>query len=320
MNTEFHPKRLLTTLGFLTLFLVAGLVATVPAESTVHEEDNIPIATLIELSFDDSGIADRVFADGSTLESTVNALELIQLMELKYTESMRWRYDKLADHILSLQDSGGGFKASNDSARPDIKTTALSLKALNVMGRLDTETRAKAHFYLGNFFSRGLSFDEWLTNGVFEPKYWGLVAAKELGGVSAIGMEELSMSNVYTSQPDEISSVVLLWDDIYFKSNSSDPLNDMSVEEQIQVIDIFRFMISNEKHRPTLLNLLIDPTSMLNTLMDGYNETTGLFGRTATETTLDYSESVYRLLSELGDLGRVFDTCVIYNSDLKSRP
>ncbi len=113
MNTEFHPKRLLTTLGFLTLFLVAGLIATVPAESTVHEEDNIPIATIIELSFDSIGIADSVFADSSTLESTVNALELIQLLELKYTESMRRMYNKLADHILSLQDSGGGFRDRN---------------------------------------------------------------------------------------------------------------------------------------------------------------------------------------------------------------
>jgi len=307
MNTEFHPKRLLTTLGFLTLFLITGLIAMVPAESTVHEEDNIPIATLIELSFDDTGIADSVFADSSTLESTVDALELIQILELKYTDSIRRMHDKLTDQILSLQDSGGGFKASNDSARPDIKTTALSLKALNLMGRLDTETRSKAHFYLGNFFSSGLNFDEWLTNGVFEPKYWGLVASKELGGVGAIGMDKLSLANVHLSQPDDASGVVLLWDDAYFKSNSSDPFNDMSIDKQIQVIDSFRFMISDEKHRPTVLSLLIDPISMLNTLMDGYNETTGLFGPSVTETSLDYSESVYRVLSELGDLGRVFD-------------
>ncbi|MBD3158368.1 MAG: hypothetical protein GF309_06205 [Candidatus Lokiarchaeota archaeon] len=297
----------MTTLGFLTLFLVAGLIATVPAESTEHEEDNIPIATLIDLSFDDTGIADSVFADSSTLESTVDALELIQLLKLKHTASIGRMYDKLTDHILSLQDSGGGFRVSNDSVRPDIKTTALSLKALNLMGRLDTETRAKAHFYLGNYFSSGLNFDEWLTNGVFEPKYWGLVAAKELGGVGVIDMDELSLANVHLLQSNDASGVVLLWDDVYFKSNSSDPFNDMSIDKQIQVIDSFRFMISDEKHRPTLLNLLIDPTSMLNTLMDGYNETTGLFGPSVTETSLDYSESVYRVLSELGELGRVFD-------------
>jgi hypothetical protein len=166
MGRILYTGRFIFCFVFLCLFLVTSTVniAAIESDNLSDSPIMVPIVNIISQSYDVKGYADSP-GGVSTLESTVAALSLIAETIPEQKSVFSYQFDTIAEYILSYQDTSGGFRRSLDDFRPDMKTTALSTKALVLMERLDEKTENLVENYLKNFFYGGLEFDDWLTDG-----------------------------------------------------------------------------------------------------------------------------------------------------------
>ena len=305
MTRRFHAERLNIIFGILTVAILLGAV-TVTVTSGPIVDDTIDVGAFVATTFDGYGYAD--YAGGSSsIESTLNALELLSEYDLIGLGDWEHQFDEVGSFIRSLQESSGGFKENVQDLRPNIKTTAQCLKALNMMGELDDTSRKNAYVYLSNYFKGGLNFDSWITDGVFEIKYWGLVAAEAIGNTEHIlGLPHLSLSNVKLSDEriDDGFTTTLVWGAEHFSSNSKqDIFKGMSFDEKLLVVDTFELLISQPDERSTIINLLVNTDSLVEDISRTYDEVQGLF--VGGSSSLQFTANVIETLDSIGRLGDV---------------
>ena len=290
------------------LFAVSSVVAntTGPPPSTGPKMQ--PIADIVVGRFDGKGFSDNT-GEASTLNSTVSALELLNETGALRPGLFKDQFDAITKNILALQDDGGGFRITPDADRPDIQTTALSVKALILMGRLDQHTRVQAIRYLSNYFYGGLTLDNWLTDGIFSVKYWGLVCASELDCLSVIGLQPLTLnetvflSQVTGAQINGDLRPVIEWGKLHFANpvTGSDPFNqDMDLQQRLMVLQSFDILVAKDEEKPTLIGLLVNCSKTTDDLEAEYVPSAGLFRADPV-----HSETAFRALKMIGKMNKV---------------
>ncbi|MHA1390576.1 MAG: hypothetical protein ACTSR9_19360, partial [Candidatus Thorarchaeota archaeon] len=242
MTRRFHAERLNVLFGIMVVAILMGAI-TISVSSDPVEDGTVDIGTFVTSTFDGVGYADRAGED-STIESTLNALKLLETYNLLENELFEWQYQLIALNLRTMQDAGGGFRRNLSQERPDIRTTAQCLWILQKTGQLDEHTRYGAAVYVAQFTKPGPIiqqtpsnvFDEWITDGVFESKYWALSAAVALGNPSHYwGLQNLDLGDVSLGESDNVNGL-LKWNEIKFSSDSSvDPFDSMSQDEQLRV-------------------------------------------------------------------------------------
>jgi hypothetical protein len=306
------------------LFVISSTVpSTVPSTAGPPQSTGPtmqPIADIVASRFDGKGFSDNA-GENSTLRSTVAALELLNETGSIEPGLFKDQFDAITKSLLSLQDARGGFRLTPDEERPDIQTTALSVEALILMGRLNQTTRIQVINYLYYYFYGGLSFDNWLTDGVFSVKYWGLVCASELDCIISIlghgssysaGLQPITLNeNVFLSavtgyEINGLMKPVIVWDDLHFANNvsGSDPFNlDMDLQTRLMVLHSFDILIAKDEEKPTMIGMLVNCSKTTEALVSEYDPSTGLFNADPVR-----SEAAFRTLKMIGKLNRVLGT------------
>jgi len=274
---------------------------TTEPEGPQVPEGFVSIVELINATFDGVGFADAP-EENSTLESTLTAIEILSELDLLSGEDIQGVLNLTADAIKDTQDPMGGFR-DPDEIWPDVRRTALSLRILNLMGRLDSNTENKARAYLADQFLGGLSFDGLITDGVLSKNYWGIMGALEMDQIRTVtDFNTLTIANNVFSYGDSVPSPptpVLYSNETYWDYPSA--FVDKSFGTRTMILEVFEMIIRHSEEYPTIIPLLVDINSTILNIIDTYNSTTGIFNGGFTQ-----SSKMFRLLVSMGALDDMF--------------
>ncbi|MFQ5834198.1 MAG: hypothetical protein ACE5H4_15955 [Candidatus Thorarchaeota archaeon] len=249
--------------------------------------------------------------ENSTIESTLRAAELIHRYHLANSSLLEASINVTADYIKSHQEGSGRFYFGSDLF-PDptevLETTVKCAKILNRLNRMDDTTMSYIRRYLGNFFRGGLAFDNWITDGVFEAKYWGLLLANETSVFGLIlDTYPLTINENVFSRGDDIppdTSPILYRNETYFPDygfwQHYEPFS-----QRLMVLESFECMVKYRHERPTLINLLVDTTIIVDEILMLFDSTTGLF-----EGGLENHVRLLRLLASVGKIDAILNETV----------
>ena len=119
MNRRFHANRFSGMIGLVCLIILMSIMTTVSATEVEPTEPSTDIVSFVSSCFDSDNLG---YADApeepATLESTINALELLDELNAVNREGLQYEFDLISEYIISKQDAGGGFRSSLDEPRP----------------------------------------------------------------------------------------------------------------------------------------------------------------------------------------------------------
>ena len=290
----------------VTLLSGDGQTTTTTDTTTTIEEDNgfIPIVEYIESTFDGTGFAD-VPGGNSTLESTYNALLLLDVLSLTNAAALKDEFNETAYALKATQSPTGYFGIWNESTLEKLIKTTYSVASLRIMDEYDEDTEYDVSTWLMRYYVGGIGFDEWLIEGVFEMKYWAIkVANAHTQYRHVMSFSKLSIeSNVFDPGNDTgMTQIVLYTDEIHWTHG----FTDQSLGRRLKYLETFEYMVYHKYERPTIINLLVNTTGTVDDIVALYNETSGLFNVTSLE-----SSRLFRLLASVGGLGEVFTDSTI---------
>lgn len=290
--------------GFIGMSMLpeSGQTTTTTTKTTTTTDgvDNgfIPIVDYVESTYDGTGFAD-VPGGNATLESTYNALRLLEAHGLENAESLQDEFANISESIKNTQQPMGYFGMWNDSALAQAMKTGYSVACLKIMGEYDSEIEEDVTHWF-SYHRAWYEFERWLSDGVFINKYWDLWAAVQAGRINLVTyFNALTIENNVFDPGDDtgMEDIVLYTGQIHFQYH----FTDKSFEERLKRLETFEHMVYYKYERPTIINLLVNATSTIEDIVAQYDSTTGVFNTSALE-----SYRRFRILASLGALDEVF--------------
>ena len=292
---------LISSGGFLLISFQSNLFPGNGNTTTITEPNDgfVKIEELVASTFKDIGFGPAP-GENSTIESTAEALELLSEFNLIDAPLLEPAIDATYEYTMARRAGDGGFHPVIDTWMTDSKTTALSVRILRLMNRLDEDTILDVKRYLDTWYSLENWFDE-----PFEGKYWNLRCAHELdvpNNLRQIGLYELTLENIYDpgEDPGMDTGRPILWSDqIFFEYG----FNEEPLLRRLQILECFEYMVPNPLHRPIIFGLLVNESDTVEQLLSLYDNESGLMNRS-----MDFTWMTYRTLTNTGNLSQLLYT------------
>jgi len=228
----------------------------------------------------------------STLESTIIALKLLNILNLIDSEEFTEQLESINSSIASMHSSGGGFRPIPES-RVDVVTTTLCIEILQLLGEYNDYYYERTYRYLSSYF-RGSTYDGMFDDGVWNINYWGLKCAYLLGNTYIVGVRSISIeddvyafpnASEYRREPALIEGEIR-YDGTYFW------IQDL--QTRMEIIEALSWTFENPEETTYLLNLLVRTSEVISELSPHYNVSSALFLDGGIES-IAYSWEVYKI-------------------------
>ena len=267
-------------------------------------EDFVSIEEIVAASFKEIGFGEAP-GENSSIEATVKALELLSEFDLIDSPSIQDILNLTYEATIARHAGDGGFHPTVDDWETDLRITALSVKILRLLNRLDEGMILSVTRYLTNYLGSLLRLENWLSSSIFDYKYWALRCVIEFdvpNNLRKIGLYELSLDNVYSAgeDPGMDTGRPILWDyEIYFPYQ----FTPRPLAQRLLILESFEYMIPNPLLRPYIISLLVNSSDTINELVEMYDSSNGLVNNS-----LEFTWMTYRTLTNTGRMTRVFDS------------
>ena len=286
-QTEFDPGNETTTTTTTTTMMEPN-------------DDFVNIEEIVAATFDGIGFAEEEGSD-STISSTLKGVELLSDYDLIDCSLTKEMLNDTYDAIMEREHPNGGFSEVPGALYQSLESTALSLRTLRLMDRLEQTTKNGIISYLWDEFGGGLSCENWITEGVWEVKYWGLRCAYEIGNIGYIGLKPITLDNIFEEgeEPGAGTDPVLWIGEVFFGTQ----LDTKTLSDRLIIFECFEYMIPNPLHRPVLIGLLVNESDTVNQLVSMFDETSGLV-----DNDFEFTWTVFRILTNTGNMTHIFDS------------
>jgi hypothetical protein len=273
----------------------------------------ITIPDYIFECYDGNGYAD--YPGGvSDLETTLKAVELLNTYQGEWHQNTWLQLDSIAEQYAAMQSPyrGGFVRGNTDTDDPDFQTTALILETLKFMGRMDVINTENAEQYLWSSFRGTLTLKNWISEGLFEDKYWALRAAVALDELEILGIREIDLGHVISPEANladfpDIDQYIK-WNDQFLSGDElyAGGFEDESYDTKLMIIESLDLMMGDKSLSPTLIPSLIDVNSFIFEVENRFDKTIGMV---LIEDDIDVQSTVelYRTLDVLGRMNIAFD-------------
>ena len=260
----------------------------------------VNIEEIVAATFDGIGFTEEE-GSNSTISSTLKGVEILSDYDLIDCPLTKEMLNDTYDAIMEREHPNGGFSEVPGELYQSLEATALSLRTLRLMDRLVQTTKNGIISYLSNEFSGGLSYENWISEGVLEEKYWGLRCAYEIGNIANIGVKPITLDNIFEEgeEPGAGTDPVLWTGEIYFGTQ----LDTKTLSDRLIIFECFEYMIPDPLHRPVLIGLLVDESDTVNQLASMFYETSGLV-----DNDFEFTWTVFRILTNTGNMTHIFDS------------
>lgn len=271
---------------------------TVTITTTGLIEDFVPIDELVAATFDGTGFGDEP-GSSSTISSTLSAIELLSEFNLINSSITQDMLNDTYNAIMEREHPNGGFQEVAGFADQSLEATALSARTLRLMNRLTVDVIISVRTFLIDEFRGGLSYENWISEGVLTQKYWGLRCAHETGAIVYIGLKPITLDNIFEVGEDPgIGTDPVLWtDEIYYGTR----LDQETLADRLIILECFEYMIPNPLDRPVLIGLLVNESNTMNELCSMYSEESGLISNS-----IEFTWTVFRILTNTGNMSHIF--------------
>ena len=253
--------------------------------------DMIYIKDAIKSSFTGNGYS--LFENGtSTLESTIIALKLLNILNLTDSEEFAEQLGSINSSIRSMHSSSGGFRPIPHSS-PDVITTTRCLEILQLLDEFNDYFYERIYIYLSTYFS-GSTYDSIFDDGVWNINYWGLKCAYLLRDTNIIGVRTISIEDnvyAYPNASEYRREPVLIEGEIRYDGTYH---WSQDLETRMEIIEGLFWTFENPEESPILLNLLVKTSEAISELSPHYNVASALFFDGGIES-FAYSWEVYNI-------------------------
>lgn len=277
-----------------------GATTTTTTTTVGPAEDFVPIDELVAATFDGIGFADEPDSS-STISSTLSAIELLSEFSLINSSITHDMLNETYNAIMEREHPNGGFQEVVGFADQSLEATALSCRTLRLMNRLTQDVTSGVRSFLADEFRGGLSYANWIIEGVLSEKYWGLRCAHETDSIGYLGLNPITLDNIFDDGEDPgVGTDPVLWTNEIFYGTQLDrePLAD-----RLTILECFEYMIPNPLDRPVLIGLLVNESNTVNELSSMYSEESGLISND-----LEFTWTVFRILTNTGNMSCIFSS------------
>ncbi len=266
-------------------------------------EDFVPIDELMAATFDGKGFADEPDSS-STISSTLSAIDLLSEFDLISSPITHDMLNDTYNSIMEREHPNGGFQEVVGFADQSLEATALSARTLRLMNRLTQSVISGVRTYLGQTFRGGLSYENWISEGVLMEKYWGLRCAHETDSLGYLGLKPITLDNIFDEgeEPGVGTDPVLWTGEIYYGT----ALDQKNLVDRLTIFECFEYMIPNPLHRPVIIGLLVNETNSVNQLATMIDESID-----QNNIDFEFILTAFRILTNSGNMSLVFEDNIV---------